>query len=111
MNLTTFLETSAQKFPDKTAVRFEGQGVTYAELNASCNRLAAGLQNMGLTAGDRCALMMPNSIDAMVAYNALAKLGAVIVPINFTYRQHELSHIFTDSRPRAFIGAAADGRS
>ena len=105
MNLTNFLETSALNFPDKTAVRFEGQRVTYAELNVSCNRLAAGLHNMGLSAGDCCALMMPNSIHAMIAYNALAKLGAVIVPINFMYREHELKHIFTDSKPRAFIGA------
>ena len=84
MNLTTYLETSAKKFPDKTAVRFQGQSVTFQEFNTRCNRLAAGLKEMGLAAKDRCALMMPNSIHAMVAYNALAKLGAVIVPINFT---------------------------
>ncbi len=105
MNLTHFLETSAQEFPDKTAVRFEGQRVTYAELNASCNRLAAGLKQMGLSAKDCCALMLPNSIHAMIAYNALAKLGAVIIPINFMYREHELRYIFSDSKPRAFIGA------
>ena len=82
MNLTLYLETSAQKFPDKIAVRFGDQTVTYDELNIRCNRLAAGLEKMGLAAQDRCALMMPNSIDTMVAYYALAKLGAVIIPIN-----------------------------
>ncbi len=105
MNLTHYLETSARKFPDKIAVRFGDQTVTYEELNIRCNRLAAGLKKIGLAAQDCCALMVPNSIDAMFAYYALAKLGAVIVPINFLYREHELRHIFSDSKPKAFIGA------
>jgi long-chain acyl-CoA synthetase len=60
----------------------------------------------GLSAGDRCALMMPNSIDSITAYNAVARLGGVVIPINFLYREHELRHIFADSKPKAFIGAA-----
>ena len=49
--------------------------------------------------------MMPNSIHAITAYYALAKIGAVVVPVNFLYRAHELEHIFTDSKPKSFIGA------
>jgi acyl-CoA synthetase (AMP-forming)/AMP-acid ligase II len=101
MNLTHYLETSAQKVPDKIAVRFGDQTVTYKELNIRCNRLAAGLKKMGLAARDCCALMVPNSIDTMVAYYALAKLGAVIVPINYLYKEHELRYIFSDSKPKA----------
>ena len=105
MNLTHYLETSAQRFPDKIAVRFEGQTVTFRELNTNCNRLAAGLQKMGLSAKDCCALMVPNSIDAITTHYALAKLGALIVPINFLYRENELNYIFSDSKLKAFIGA------
>ena len=105
MNLTHYLERSAAQFPDRIAVRHEGQTVTYRELNTRCNRLAAGLKPRGLSAGDRCALMMPNSIQTITAYNAIAKLGAVVIPINFLYREHELKHIFADSKPKAFIGA------
>lgn len=104
MNLAHYLERSAAQFPDRIAVRHEGQIVTYGELNTRCNRLAAGLQQRGLSAGDRCALMMPNSIHTITAYNAIAKLGAVVIPINFLYREHELKHIFADSKPKAFIG-------
>ncbi|UCE56267.1 MAG: long-chain fatty acid--CoA ligase [Desulfobacterales bacterium] len=105
MNLTHYLEASAQKFPEKIAVRYEGQTITYGQLNAACNCLAAGLKQMGLAEQDCCALMMPNSIHAITAYYALAKIGAVVVPINFLYREHELKYIFSDSRPKAFIGA------
>ena len=104
MNLSCYLEASADTFPDKVAVRHEGQTITYKELNATCNSFAAGLKESGLTAQDRCVLMMPNSIQAIVAYFALAKIGAVTIPVNFLYRSHELMHIFSDSKPKAFIG-------
>jgi len=106
MNLAHYLERSAAQFPDRIAVRHEGQTVTYRQLNTRCNQLAAGLKRRGLSVGDRCALMMPNSIQTITAYNAIAKLGAVVIPINFLYREHELKYIFTDSKPHAFIGAA-----
>jgi len=106
MNLAKYMERSASQFPDRIAVRHEGQTVTYRQLNTRCNQLAAGLKRRGLSVGDRCALMMPNSIQTITAYNAIAKLGAVVIPINFLYREHELKHIFVDSKPKAFIGAA-----
>jgi long-chain acyl-CoA synthetase len=51
--------------------------------------------------------MMPNSIHWVTVYYALAKLGSVVLPINFLYRVGELQHIFRDSGARAFIGHAA----
>lgn len=105
MNLSRYLEISAERFPDKIAVRHEGQTITYKGLNAKCDSLAAGLKTMGLAEKDRCALMMPNSIQSIIAYFALAKLGAITVPVNFLYRTQELLHIFSDSKPKAFIGA------
>ena len=106
MNLALYLETSAKKFPDKTAVRHAGKTITYQDLNTRCDSFAAGLRRLGLTARDRCVLMMPNSLEGIVAYFALAKLGAVAVPVNFLYRRHELMHIFSDAKPKGFIGAA-----
>ena len=105
MNIATFLENSARRDPDKTAVRHNGQEITFGQLDRACNRLANGLANQGLAPGDRCVLMMPNSISYITAYYALAKLGAAIVPVNFLYRVHELAHILKDAAPKAFIGA------
>jgi long-chain acyl-CoA synthetase len=48
--------------------------------------------------------MMPNSIEWVIVYYALAKVGAVVLPVNFLYRKGELEHIFKDSGARAFIG-------
>jgi long-chain acyl-CoA synthetase len=54
--------------------------------------------------GDFCVLMMPSSLNWALVYYALAKLGAVVVPVNFLYRKTELEYIFADSSARAFIG-------
>ena len=105
MNLCEYLESSARKHPHKIVVRHEGALLTYAELNSRCNRLANGLQGLGLSPGDRCVVMMPNHIEVITVYYALTKLGVVIVPVNFLFKQHELTHIFTDAQPKAFIGA------
>lgn len=105
MNLAQYLEDTARRHPGKTAVRFEGQSLTYHELNTRCNRLANGLKDAGLAAGDHCMVMMPNSIRVFIIYYALAKLGAVIVPVNFLFKKHELAHILADAQPKAFIGA------
>ncbi len=105
MNLCEYLENSARKHPHKIVVRHEGAHLTYAELDRRCNRLANGLKGLGMTPGDRCVVMMPNHIDVITVYYALTKLGVVIVPVNFLFKQHELTHIFSDAQPKAFIGA------
>jgi long-chain acyl-CoA synthetase len=105
MNLAHYLENSARLYPDKTALRFEGQQVTFQELDIACNCLAHGLGELGLAPGDCCVVMMPNSIHQVTVYYALAKIGAIVVPVNFLFRKYELEHIIEDSRPKAFIGA------
>ena len=67
--------------------------------------MANGLTDLGLAAGDHCMVMLPNSIQVITIYYALAKMGAVIVPINFLFKKHELEHILSDAKPKAFIGA------
>jgi long-chain acyl-CoA synthetase len=106
MNLATYLENSAARSPEKTAIRFEGEQISYKDLNSDCNRLANGLCELGLKPGDRCLVMMPNSIDIVRCYYALAKLGAVAIPVNFLFRQHELTYIVSDAKPKAFIGSS-----
>ncbi len=105
MNLAQYLGNSARNYPDKIALRFEGQGVTFQELDIACNRLAHGLIDLGLAPGDRCVVMMPNSIHQITVYYALARMGAIVVPVNFLFRMHELEHILVDSKPKAFIGS------
>jgi long-chain acyl-CoA synthetase len=107
MNLTSLLANTAARRPHHPAIRFQDQTVTYAQLNHRVDSLAAGLSRAGLRPGDVCVLMMPNSIDWVTVYYALARLGSVVLPVNFLYRMGELQHIFRDSGARAFIGHTA----
>ncbi len=90
--------------PHHIGLRFEGKTFTFYELNLLANLMACGLTAAGLSHGDVCILMLPSCPQFIITYYALAKIGAVIVPVNFLYKSHELSHIFRDSGARAFVG-------
>lgn len=107
MNLAIVLEKSAARRPGHPALRYGAQVVTYGDLSSRTQAMAMGLKRAGLGPGDACVLMMPNSPDWITAYYALAMIGAVVAPVNFLYRTHELRHIFVDSGACAFIGHAA----
>ncbi len=104
MNISNFLVESAARRPNHPAIRFLGQTLTYEGFNRQVDRLSHGLVRIGLRPRDICVLMMPNSINWALVYYALAKVGAVVLPVNFLYRVGELEHIFKDSGARAFIG-------
>ena len=104
MNISTLLIESTARRPEHPAIRFLERTITYEELNKQVDRLSHGLVRAGLHPRDVCVLMMPNSIDWAIVYYALAKVGAVVLPVNFLYRVGELEHIFKDSGARAFIG-------
>jgi len=104
MNISNLLIESAGRRPGHPAIRFLERTITYGELNKQADRLSHGLVRAGLHPGDICVLMMPNSIDWAIVYYAIAKVGAVVLPVNFLYRVGELGHIFRDSGARAFIG-------
>jgi long-chain acyl-CoA synthetase len=104
VNISRLLIESAARRPEHPAIRFLERTITYEELDKHVDRLSHGLVRAGLHPGDVCVLMMPNSIEWVIAYYALAKVGAVVLPVNFLYRVGELEHIFKDSNARAFIG-------
>jgi long-chain acyl-CoA synthetase len=104
VNISNLLIESTARRPKHPAIRFLERTITYEELNRQVDRLSHGLVRAGLHPRDVCVLMMPNSIDWAIVYYALAKVGAVVLPVNFLYRVGELEHIFKDSGARAFIG-------
>lgn len=104
MNLANLLENTAESAPRHVGLRFEGKSSTFQELNRHANRVANGLRAAGLQEGDRCTLMMQSGPEFITVYYALAKMGAVIIPVNFLYKRGELSHIFRDSGAKAFVG-------
>jgi len=93
----------AAYLPYAVDLRFEGGGVTYEELNRLANRVANGLQGMGVEKGDRVAIMLPNIPEFVYAFVATLKLGAVAVPFNTLYKGGEILHILKDSGAKVVI--------
>ncbi|MDP7077137.1 MAG: AMP-binding protein, partial [Desulfobacterales bacterium] len=71
--LPEFLETSAQKFPDKTALIFQGYTISYAKLNEMVNALAGCLTDFGIKKGESVAVLLPNIIPCLASYYAILK--------------------------------------
>jgi acyl-CoA synthetase (AMP-forming)/AMP-acid ligase II len=97
MNIGAYLSQNARKYMNKLAVECDGRTYTYRELNEEVNRLAHGLIHMGVKKGNKIALMMKNSDHFVVSFFAAAKLGAVIVPINFRLTASEVHYILNQS--------------
>ncbi|MBV9108698.1 MAG: AMP-binding protein, partial [Gemmatimonadetes bacterium] len=107
MNVAQNLERSARLFPDAAAIEFEGRRITYAELEVMAGRAARGLRALGVGAGDRIALFLPNVPEFAIAYLAAMKLGAVAVSVNALLKTDELRHLLTDSGAAVVFTTAA----
>jgi fatty-acyl-CoA synthase len=83
--------------PPKTAIIFEGVKWSYRALNERANRLGNLLVDLGIQKGDRVAVLLYNCPQYIETYTALAKVGAIIVPLNFRLAQFELASILNDS--------------
>ncbi len=89
--------------PDKVAVVFENNPVTYDELNRGANRCAAFFMEKGLEKGDRVAVLLANCIEFLEAYFAAAKLGLVFVPLNWRMVPPEIEYQLTDCGARMLL--------
>lgn len=79
---------------------------TYAELNARSNQVAHALASLGVTKGDRVAMLMMNSHEFVTTFFAIAKVGAVVVPLNWRLVPDELEFIVKDSGSTVLVGGA-----
>ncbi len=90
LNISRSLKWATQRFGEREALVFEGRHWTYSELNRDVHALAAGLRRLGMVPGDRLATVAMNSAEYLILALALARLGAVLVPLNYRLQQHEL---------------------
>ncbi|MBS0501473.1 MAG: long-chain-fatty-acid--CoA ligase [Burkholderiaceae bacterium] len=102
-SLVELIEESFDKYAERTAYRFMGHGVSYAETDQQSRALAAYLQGLGLAKGDRVALMMPNVPQYPAAVAAVLRAGLVVVNVNPLYTARELEHQLVDSGAKAII--------
>lgn len=106
-SLSAMCERSCAEAGDAVATEFFGATLTYAELGDRIARAAEGLRRLGVTAGDRVAIVLPNCPQHLVAIYAVWRLGAVIVEHNPLSTPRELAEMFADHEARLVIAMDA----
>jgi fatty-acyl-CoA synthase len=103
------LDATIARFGDREALVDRAQGIrwTYAEFGAEVDRLARALLAVGLTKGDRIGIWAPNCAEWTLTQYTTAKVGAILVNINPSYRTHELTYVLNQSGIRMLVTAAS----
>ena len=91
------LKNACEKWPNKTYLDFSGEKYTFAEVDRESTRIAHGLVELGVAAGDRVCAIMGNVVDIIFVWFAVNKLGAVWVPINTDFKGEYLRHQIADA--------------
>jgi len=108
MNLHDLFAIPVRRSPGKPALRFlaengTAEDLSYTQLFAEADRLAAGFRARGVRKGDRVAFFLSNRSEFVTAYLAVIRLGAVMVPVNLAYRRREIAHMLADAGPRLLL--------
>ncbi len=103
MTLDRMLERANQSSPEKFAILSRSCNLTYRQLNNQVNALANGLLNLGLQRGDKVAMLLPKTVEAVVAFLAVTRAGGIIAPINMRLKSDTLRVTFNHLNPFAAI--------
>jgi acyl-CoA synthetase (AMP-forming)/AMP-acid ligase II len=109
MRVEDFLRNTARRLPDKCALVADGVRMSYRQLDALSDRLAACLVREGIAPGDRVAIFMGNRPEAVVAIFAAQKAGAVFSPVNPSTKANKLGFILKNCEARAIVTEARLG--
>jgi fatty-acyl-CoA synthase len=103
------LRATVARFGDREAVvdAASGRRLTYLELDAAVDELARGLMARGIAAGDRVGIWAPNCVEWFLAQYATARIGAILVNINPSYRTHELEYVLRQAAIGTLIAAVS----
>jgi len=107
MNPGMLLNEKAKQTPNKTALVFQGEEIDFATLNRRANRLAHALSDFGTGMGDKVGLLMPNSIEFVVAYLAVLKLGGVTVPFDIRMSKEIIQRLLDFTETSIIISSSA----
>jgi len=82
---------------EHVSIIFEGQEITNFQMNRAANKLGNALKTLGVQRGDRIILQMPNCPEVLQSFQAIWRIGAIVVPINYQVGQEEINFIYQDS--------------
>jgi fatty-acyl-CoA synthase len=97
------LDKTSEKFPKNIAVVFGEQRLSYTRLREEVEKLAKGLLGLGVQKGDKVALWLSNGPEFIYSMFAIAKVGALMVPLNTRYKVHEIEYILNHSDSSTLI--------
>jgi len=103
ITLGEYLERTIRRFPDKAAFVFREKRVTWKVLGQIVDRLVLALIDLGVGHGDKVAVLFPNRLEFIYSALALAKIGAVLVPISERLREREIRYILDRTEAVALI--------
>jgi long-chain acyl-CoA synthetase len=103
VNIVRDLERWAEAYPDQPAILFDGERISYRELDRHASAIARWLETLGIHPGDRVALFLPNIPAFVEAYYGAMKAGAVVVSISAAFKAEEIEYIVRDSGARVLF--------
>jgi crotonobetaine/carnitine-CoA ligase len=101
--LGELIDDRGKRLGDKIFLRFKDQTFTYDEIRRYSNRCAHAFKNLGIGKGDKVSIMLPNCPEFLHVWLGLAKIGAVEVPVNTSYKGEFLRHVVDQSDSRIFV--------
>ncbi|CAM3819768.1 long-chain-fatty-acid--CoA ligase [Alkalicoccus chagannorensis] len=101
--LQYYLKRAAEQFPEKPAFHFMGKEMNYREVYSEALKLANSLRDLGVEQGDRVAVMLANTPQAVISYYGALLSGAVVVQTNPLYVEREIEHQMIDSDAKVMI--------
>ncbi|WP_099251680.1 class I adenylate-forming enzyme family protein [Mycobacterium sp. shizuoka-1] len=107
--LADTLADCAARFADRSFVITDDVTLTYQQVADESARLAGGLAALGVQPGDRVGVVMPNCAEFVTVKFAIARLGAIAVPVNYLYRHDELRYVLADSGCRVVVATSRFG--
>ena len=99
----TRFDRMSDRYPDRPAIVYLGERFSYRKLRQLSERFAGALATMGVVKGDRVMVYIANSIQWVVAFLGIQKIGAVTVPVSPIYTSHEIAYMIADSGAETII--------
>lgn len=96
-SIREMVATQARRYPEKIAIRYYEQDITYRELDEQSNRVANSLLSLGVRKGDRVCLLMDNSPEFFYVYFGINKIGGIAGPVNCWWQTGEIHYLLNDS--------------
>lgn len=105
-NFYEMISANARNHPRKTMIFIEDQKISHSDFLLKVDNFARFLSHSGITVEDKVAMILPNSLEFLVAFFAISKIGAIIVPLNNMLKEEEYTYILNDADVKMLITSA-----